>query len=796
MEILTALPGAVGVGLAGYLGMHMARQITLGAHNRRIRRTHRVFRLILPPMYQPSARATEALVTALASKYGRSWWSAWFYGQPRLVFEVRADDRGVQHCWILPADELKFVRQLLETHYPGVAYEEIEDYLTAPASPSTPAVATGWVHLARPAAYPIGDYTADFGTSLTAVLEGCRDQGSITVQVVMRPLRKAEWVQAARQVLLRSEGKAEAANPADRLNRALIAGVESLWGGGARASPSQQPTAPVVSRLERAETKETPAKLMATPALDCSVRVMATATTRREATSLANRVGALFALLAGANQLIYRTHGWWIRSRSVYQDWARRSSPNAVSPRSVILSIPEVLSLVTPHPVRAADDAKVRIIELARAPLEEGIHLVDAQYRGRRVQVRVNMSDLHTHLGIQGKSGNGKGVIQEHLFREVARLGYGGAYIDPLGGSVRKILASLPEDRLKDVIYIEAGHPRWAPGLNLLACDSPEEQETIVTAAVSLYYRLWSDAWGKSTEEMLRAATIAVLQTGGALPEAELVLSSPEYRAKILPRITGPIRTFLENLPDKVTESLRPPLNKLHELLWQPSLLAMIGQTQTLNWREIITGRKLLLVNCNKGHGAIGELGARLISGIVWDRLSRALLSIPVPDRIPFMLIADEFRDVAARSAEQVEEAFSQWRQFLGSVVAAGQYPTQLPEKVWGALSGNVGSKLVLREDAEHAAACIRFVGAQGVLEEQDLANLPKLTGFANLTMGDRPTGLFTAWAPPYSQTLRDPDVTAEEILSRCARPREEVLAEIDRRIQAASGPASRNRVT
>lgn len=770
--IAAVMAGAAGLAVIGAV----AYGSVLQRHQRRM--PWRTVRLYVPQTVQVQPDDLKALLAAIWGKLRRSPLSALLYGQPRLACEIRADATGTCYYWAVPATELGYLRHLVASCLPGVICEEADDPMVAGPSAGKP-LAVRTVMLGRPAAYPIAEFQRQFPVMLGGLLDGLRARGEVTVQVLLRPARDSEWKPAARAELLRSEGKAPRGGRFTETVNSAIGGLFDAASGRTVANSSPQL---VTSRLERTATRDTPAKLL-TSGFDVQLRIMAMADGKEGAESLAAQTSAIFAGLNGANHLVPRAPGLFTAPGGLWREWAQRRGP--VHAGQMILTPEELTSLIYPV-ARAQAQGGVRVIELGRQPPADGIHLCDAQYQGRRVPVRITPRDLDTHLSILGMTGHGKGVLQEHLFREIARSGMGGVYIDPLGGSVRKLLASLPDECMDRVVFIQAGNPRWAIPLNFLVGD---DHEAIAASAMSLYYRLWGDAWGKSTEEALRAATIAVIQAGGALPEMELVLSSPGYRRSILPRVrSGPIRHFLQSLPDKLNDHLRAPLNKLHELLWQDAILAMVGQTDALNWRQLILNRNLVLVDLNKGNPAVGPMGAALVAGIVWSRIGSAGLSIPVDKRVRFVQVADEIRDVAARTPEDFEMAFSQYRQFLLPVVAASQNLRQLPERLITSLTGNVGSKLVLREDPPHSRDAIEFVGAGGKLQESDLATLPPLVGFANLVMDGRPTGVFTAWAPPFSEPLRDPDEAAEQCLRQWARPRVEVLDAINKRIQAAAG--------
>ena len=59
--------------------------------------------------------------------------------------------------------------------------------------------------------------------------------------------------------------------------------------------------------------------------------------------------------------------------------------------------------------------------------------------------------------------------------------------------------------------------------------------------------------------------------------------------------------------------------------------------------------------------------------------------------------------------------------------MAACQYPRQLPEAVWQAMSGNVGSKIVLRQEEKHAETCTDLLGKS--VAAANLAALPDRAG-------------------------------------------------------------------
>ena len=749
------------------------------------RHVWRVLQLFMPPAYHVEEERMVRMLDAIWSGFRQSKWAALCHGQRRLAYEIHSNEAGTSLCWAVPAPDSEMLRRILQTYLNGaesvVDVEAVADPLQHQLGGK---VAVGVIRPRDSAAYRLSAYTRDFAPDLLGLLARLRPFGQVTIQMMLRPLTASEWVPRGKADLLKAEGKR--AVDAPNLGQILLDGLAMLAPSHPAKGKASQP-AVQTSRMERLATKETPAKLLSN-GFDVQIRIAARAETYPAAQTLLYQVGNLFHTLSGTNHLAIQRPGLFERDEKVFRSWAVRSSP--VTAGRFILTPDELTSVVNPLQPRALSEDGTRVIELRQPPRPDGLHIVDGIYRGKRVAVRVDLADLDQHYGIFGETGSGKGVTLENLVREAARCGLGGLYIDPMGNSVRKVLASMPEQYMDRVIYLEAGNPRWAIPLNFLATGEGGDVESTVAETLNLYFKLWESAWGKNTEELLSAATRAAIDIGGTLVEAELILTDPAFRQRVLGQVqNGSIRHFLANLPDKLTENMRAPLNKLHELLWKDSILVMVGQQETLDWRQIIKDRMIVLVNANKGNRKIGELGCALVSTVIWSQVTQAAMVAPEHERQRFIMVADELRDVAKRAGGDFETGLIQLRQFKKPIFGAGQYAAQLPDDVYSAMMGT-GSKIVLRQEAKHAKESLEYLTAERSLKVEDLAGLPNLTGYANLLVGGRKTGLFTCYAPPFSLPIRDADEAAERCLERWAKPRDRVLAEISQRIKASPGEA------
>lgn len=712
------------------------------------------YRIYAPAGAGQSAEALHRLLLQLWARTRRRWWSRLIDGQPRVAFEIRALPGRVEHVWAVPQSLGAFIRpQLVETYAPG----EPEAAELDPLPTGTHAAAAS-IRIERPACYALADRSV--GPHLMGALDGLQPGEAALVQFLLSPLQDGEWRPAAHRAFQEADGRRpDGSALADAVNSALGSLFDQVNGAaGAARTPAYRPSRP--DAVERRALREAPAKLQ-DHAWRVTGRVLTTAPTQARAVSLVHSITSQFAVLDAANQLSYRRA--WMPGRAWQAAADRRPGAGTVWTCREVASVVEV-------PGPKGGKAGARVMELRQPPPPGEVTIGYGVYRGQRVPVKVTTQALCQHLAIMGKTGTGKGVLQLGMCYELARAGQGFTWLFPLRRDAYALMAALPEERLQDVIFFEVGHPRYALPLNLLAHDGTEEDQARVERdAMGLAWRLWSDSWGKAMERYLRAAIIGAAALRGHLGTAERILTDDGTRAQAATRIANEsIRRFLQSW-DASPASVDPAVNKLQELLWQPPIAAMVAQPDALPWRDVILGRKIVVGSLNQE--LMGDLAANLAAGGIVSQLQRAAMSIPPEERVFHALGLDEFRTVAGRARDNWEVGFSQLRQFKVGLIPAGQYPAQLPEAVWRAMSGNVGSKIVLREEGEHARTCLELLGT-GVSAE-DLQALPTLQGYANLLLDGHPVGPFTLFAPEFLRPIRDGYQAAEESMARWLRPRE-----------------------
>lgn len=728
------------------------------------------YRVYTPEGGLQRPEAMHELLTVLWGRSLRSWWSRIMDGQPWLTYEVRAETGNVQHLWGAPRALGAFVRDSLALYRPAVV--EKVDLEPLPVAGH---VAGALLRMKRPSCYALAD--RQIGGAIDRAVNNLQPTETALIQYLLIPRHDAEWRQQAHEEFRRASaiGQTSGAGMPER----IFDGVNEVLLGAMRSSPATggSPRPQRLDAVERHQLREAPAKLK-DHGWEVIGRVLTSAPVKARAHAILQAVMAQYSLLDDSNQVEHHR----LRDTAARRLWhlAQRRLP-AGGPGST-WSCRELASVVDVPGPRPDDQTGPRILELKQMPPRGEILVGEGVYQGRRVPIELSRWALFQHLLIQGKTGSGKGVIQLGMAIAMAKAGLGFSIFFPLQADAQKLVGALPDECLDRVVYFEVGNPRWALPLNILKHDgSPEDQERVVEEALNLLIRLFgADAIQARSRMLLRAAMAGAAAMGGHLGDAERVMVDEQYRAKAAARIPNEAtRRYLAQWEPGSDRDA--PLNKLAALTWAGPIAAMVAQPDALDWAEIIRTNKIVIASLNQE--TAGELACNMAAGGILNQMIRAVKSIPPADRSQLfhMALFDEFRIVAENNEALWQEGFTQLRQFRFGIGAAGQYPSQMPQRVWQSVAGSVANKIILFEEGNEAENCAKLLGAN--VTAKDLAGLPALQGYANILLAGAPgpdgripltpSGPFTFYAPPLVRPIRDWAQVAEQSMSRWCRPRQ-----------------------
>ncbi len=441
-----------------------------------------------------------------------------------------------------------------------------------------------------------------------------------------------------------------------------------------------------------------------------------------------------------------------------------------------------VKSITSPPPVNIQGDEK------------DSVLLGYNEYRSIKTPIRLLDNDRRRHLYAIGQTGTGKSNFLQEMAKQDAKAGRGFCFIDPHGDAVEDILSAIPKERAEDVVIFDPADTQRPFGLNMMEYDPafPEQKTFVINEMIGIFDQLYDlkATGGPMFEQYMRNAMLLIMddpESGNTLMEIPKVLADEKFRAMKIKKCQNPIvvdfwtkeaekaggEASLANMVPYIT-------SKLTTFISNDLMRPIIAQQKsTIDFKEIMDNKKILLVNLSKGK--IGEINARLLGMIVVGKIlmnALARANVAESEREDFYLYLDEFQNITTNSISQI---LSEARKYHLCLILAHQFIGQLKEEISKAVFGNVGSMVSFRVGSEDA----EFLEKQFMptFSKQDLVNVDNYQGFAKILMSN-------VLVKPFSMNTYPPTKGNQEVanalkeLSRLkyGRDKETVNQEIMRR--------------
>ena len=336
---------------------------------------------------------------------------------------------------------------------------------------------------------------------------------------------------------------------------------------------------------------------------------------------------------------------------------------------------------------------------------------------GKYQSLYLTSAERMQHCYIVGQTGTGKSTLLKNLLIQDIHAGRGCGLIDMHGDLARELLDFIPQRRIEDTVYFDAGDTKHPFAWNLLHADDPEGKDLVVSGVVSAFRSIWGESWGQNLDYYLSMGVKTIVLAGGEpfLGVARL-FSETTYRERILKRVDDPfIQHFWQNEFGKRAkadqgQAISPILNRIGKLGLNPAVRNIFGQTKSKTSAERIMERGSVFI-ANLSKGSVGEdnaslMGAMMLSQFYLSALKRKTLA--EEKRRPFYLSIDEFQNIGSDNFATI---LSEVHKYALGMTLAHQYMAQLREVVWDAISGNVGTMLALRVGERDAAILTRQYG-------------------------------------------------------------------------------------
>ncbi len=433
--------------------------------------------------------------------------------------------------------------------------------------------------------------------------------------------------------------------------------------------------------------------------------------------------------------------------------------------QKMIVNTEELASLYH-FPIFSTETPQVRWLKAKQSPapnniVDEGLTLGHNIYRGDDSVVKIGKEDRRRHLYILGQTGTGKSGFLGELIKQDIKNGEGLCVIDPHGDLVKEALESVPKERAEDVIVFDPSNTQKPIGLNLLEYDPnyPEQKTFVINEMIKIFDKLYDlkTTGGPMFEQYMRNAMLLIMddpESGSTLIEISKVLSDADFRKYKLSKCGNYIvKNFWQKEAEKAggeaaLANMVPYItSKLTQFISNDTMRPIIGQQKSsINFREIMDSRKIILVNLSKGR--IGEMNSYLLGLVIVGKILISSLSrtdILQEERKDFYLYIDEFQNF---TTDSISTILSEARKYRLCLSVAHQFLGQLPEEILKSVFGNVGTIISFRigpEDAE-------FITKQfaPVFNEQDLINIDNYNAYVKLMInGTISKGFNMATYPP-----------------------------------------------
>ena len=529
-----------------------------------------------------------------------------------------------------------------------------------------------------------------------------------------------------------------------------------------KSAPKKDEPKPIGPHPEDALAIENIKNKISSPILEVNIRIVASAGSDGAAQAILSDLESAFNQFedTAGNALTWESLKKSKLEKAIEAFTYREFSGDFALP----LSTKEITTFMHLPSTGRASTSQVKLSKAGTAPApmdlpQDGVYLGTNTDRGRETKVFLTPEDRLRHFYVIGQTGTGKTTLLKNMIVQDIREGRGLCFIDPHGSDVQDILALVPPERMKDVIYFDPAYVERPMALNMLEYDRrfPEQKTFVVNEMLSIFNKLFDmkTAGGPMFEQYFRNAVLLTIddpETGSTLVDVSRVLSNKAFRELKLSKCTNPLVVqFWTEVAAKAggeasLANIVPYIvSKFDNFLANDIMRPVIAQEKSsFNFREVMDSKKILLVNLSKGR--LGDINANLIGLILVGKILMAALSRVDSlgkDLPPFYFYIDEFQNI---TTDSIATILSEARKYKLSLNIAHQFIAQLEDKIKNAVFGNVGSLAVFRVGAEDAEYLEKQMAP--VFTAKDIMNIDNYNAYVKILAKGIPMKPFNIRVP------------------------------------------------
>lgn len=362
-----------------------------------------------------------------------------------------------------------------------------------------------------------------------------------------------------------------------------------------------------------------------------------------------------------------------------------------------------------------------------------------SNHHGKITPIGLTAADRERHMFVVGGTGSGKTTMLKYQIIQDIQNGKGVAIIDPHGDLAEELLEYIPEERKKDLIYLNPDDLDHPAGVNLLELpegltgnDLLREKDRVTESVVSVMRKIFSDddSGGHRIEYVLRNTT----QTALTLEKPTLftifrLLNDGKFAKAAINKLEDEnLKMFWKDELGKAGSMQKVKMAsgitaKIGRFLFSASARAMLGQEKsTINFNEVLDGKILI---CNFSKGRLGEDTSMLFGVTILAKLQLAALKRSEKkqvDRKPFYLYVDEFQNFATMSFTQMLSEARKYKVFL--TIAEQSTQQQDDQKLVNIILANVGTVVAFRTGSPKDEELLLPL-FEPQIEKGEISNLP-----------------------------------------------------------------------
>lgn len=374
----------------------------------------------------------------------------------------------------------------------------------------------------------------------------------------------------------------------------------------------------------------------------------------------------------------------------------------------------------------------------------------ETNYRNERKRFGIKRMDRRRHLYIVGKTGSGKSRMLELLLISDIKNGEGCCLIDPHGDLADELLMFVPEERIKDVVYVNPSDRDFPIGFNPLEPVSDyEARQHLSRFFIAIFKKLFAANWNARMEHLIRYMTLALLETSdSSVLGIPRLLSDTKYRQRVIMQVEDPVvKSFWTNEfagynEQFANDAVVPILNKVGQFISNPIIRNIVGQQKNmLDFEAFMNNGNIVIINLSKGR--LGDENAALLGSMFITKIQQAALArakVPEDERRDFYFYVDEFQNFATEAFSSI---LSEARKYHLDLTIAHQYIAQLPDEVKATAFGNVGSIIAFGIGGDDAAYLAKEFSP--VFTPDDMINLNVREMYVKMSVDGKLTQPFSA---------------------------------------------------